>query len=76
MKDPRLGQARRNAEHPARFRRGKTVYSTESICLLQFRGEFADLPLDERMDLFRSIEFFGVGPWDASSERADSQICE
>jgi hypothetical protein len=39
-------------------------------------GELADLPLDERMDLFRSIEFFGVGPWDASSERADSQICE
>ena len=38
MKDSRLGQARRNAEHPARFRRGKTVYSTESICLLQFRG--------------------------------------
>src|SRR5271169_1854702 len=63
MKEPRLGQARWNAEHPARFRRGKTVYSTESICLLQFRRELTDLPFDKRLDLFRGIDFFRVGPW-------------
>lgn len=70
MKESRLGQARRNAAHSARFDRGKTVYSTESIHLLQFRPKLMNSSFDNRFHLVRDIDFLGGGPQIHGSARA------